>query len=328
MRKIVMFVLCLVFVFTLVTFADCATDKTYRLKVGMVVTEQDPMYQGALALKKGVESRTNGKLIIEIYPSSQLGDTQDVQEAAKAGANVAALTDAGRLAEFVPEIGILGAPYIVESFEEGTVLLQSDLFKGWADKLAKDHGLKILSFNWYQGDRHVLAKKPVYSPKDLNRLRIRTPGSPVWMETVKAMGGNPTPLAWAEVYPGLQQGVIDGLEAQLPAVFGASLYEVITHITKTAHFQLITGLVTGTAWFDSLPQEYQDILVDEAWKAGMKASQITIDSLNDYEEQMKAKGVIFVEIDKTPFIEATDKVYDVIKGYREIRNQVNQVLGK
>lgn len=59
MRKIVMFVLCLVFVFTLVTFADCATDKTYRLKVGMVVTEQDPMYQGALALKKGVESRNS-----------------------------------------------------------------------------------------------------------------------------------------------------------------------------------------------------------------------------------------------------------------------------
>jgi len=302
--------------------------QSYKLLVGMVVTENDPMFKGAMELKKSVESRTGGKVQIEVYPSSQLGDTKDMQEQVKVGANIAVITDAARLAESVPAIGILGAPYIVDNFEEGRRLVTSALFKSWTDELAAKHGYRVLSFNWYQGARHFLTNKPIKTPEDLKGLRIRTPGATVWQETIRAMGASPTALAWAEVYPGIQQKVIDGAEAQFPAVVGARLYEVIKYITKTGHFQLITPLVCSETWFKKLPKEYQDILLEEALKAGDYASKLTIDGLSENEAFMKSQGVTISEVDITPFKKACDTVYDRIQGYRTLKKQVEQVLAK
>ncbi|MDT8902904.1 C4-dicarboxylate TRAP transporter substrate-binding protein [Anaeroselena agilis] len=301
-------------------------DKTYLLKIGMVVTEQDPMYLGAMELKKNVEARTKGKLKIQVFPSSQLGTTDDLEEQAKVGANVAVITDPARLARAVPEIGILGAPYITDNYDESRKLATSKLFQGWADKL-QSHGFHVLSFNWYQGDRHFLTNVPVKEPADLKGLRIRTPGSPIWQGTISAMGATPTALSWSEVYPGLQQKVIDGAEAQHPAVFGAHLHEVIKYITKTGHFQLMTGLVCGEKWFSTLPKEYQAILLEEAVKAGDFASKKTLDGLKDYEAKMKAAGVTINQVDIAPFKKATEVVYEKNK-LVDLRKQVNEVLGK
>ncbi|MDK2880126.1 MAG: TRAP-type transport system periplasmic protein [Thermoanaerobacteraceae bacterium] len=329
--------LCLVLITTMLLMSGCGKqqsssqqskeeDKVYTLKIGMVVTENDPMFKGAMRLKEGVEQRTEGKLKIEVFPSSQLGDTADLQEQAKTGANVAVITDTGRLADVVKEIGILGAPYIADNYDEARKIVMSDLFKEWEKKL-EDNGYKVLSFNWYQGDRHFFTNKPIKTPSDLKGLRIRTPGSPVWQKSIAAMGATPTDLAWGEVYPGLQQKVIDGAEAQYPAAFGARLYEVTKYVTKTGHFQLLTGLVTGTKWFNSLPEEYQAILIEESIKAGDYASQLTIESLDEIEKEMENKGVQISKIDVTPFKQATEKVYDEL-GYSELRKQINNILGK
>jgi TRAP-type C4-dicarboxylate transport system substrate-binding protein len=114
-----------------------AKGKTYSLKIGMVVTETDPMYKGSMKLKEAVEKRTKGNFKIQIYPSSQLGDTGELLEQAKTGANVAVIVDPGKLADYVPAIGIFGAPYIVDNYDEGKKLTQTQLFKGWEKELAK-----------------------------------------------------------------------------------------------------------------------------------------------------------------------------------------------
>jgi TRAP-type C4-dicarboxylate transport system substrate-binding protein len=106
-------------------------------------------------------------------------------------------------------------------------------------------GHQVLSFNWWQGERHLLTNKEINGPGDLAGVRMRTPGAPVWTGTIKAMGATPTPMPWGEVYSALQQNVIDAAEAQFPAIVGAKLDEVITHITKTGHINLITGMVTS-----------------------------------------------------------------------------------
>lgn len=329
-NKAFLVLIILLFAFSQFGFSGGSSEagKTYTLRVGMVVTETDPMYKGAMELKKNMEAKTNKKVLIEVYPSSQLGDTKDMQEQVKAGANIAVITDAARLAESVPPIGILGAPYIVDNFEQGRKLVTSSLFKGWTDELATKHGYRVLSFNWYQGDRHFLTNKPINTPEDLKGLRIRTPGATVWQATIKAMGASPTALAWAEVYPGIQQKVIDGAEAQHPAVVGARLYEVVKYITKTGHFQLITPLVCSESWFQKLPKEYQDMLLEESLKAGDYASKLTKDGLADNEALMKSKGVTISTVDITPFKKACEAVYDQIPGYRAIKDQVAKMLAQ
>jgi TRAP-type C4-dicarboxylate transport system substrate-binding protein len=168
---------------------------------------------------------------------------------------------------------------------------------------------------------------PVSKPADLSGVRMRTPGAPVWLETVRALGATPTPMPWAEVYSALQMKAIDAAEAQDPATYGQRLYEVIKYVTKTGHIQLITGLVGSQAWFDKLPADLQLIVREEALKAGDTASNATIDSLANYEKLMGEKGVKVVDIDIKPFVESTSVVYEKL-GYTDLRKQVNAVLGR
>jgi len=264
-------------------------------------------------------------MAVRLFPASQLGKDEDLLEQARAGAPVAVVVDGGRLAVFVKEFGVLGAPYVAQGYGGIRKVVTSPMFEEWVQKLRKASGHQVLSFNWWQGERHMLTNKPVKVPADLNGVRVRTPGAPVWMETIRAMGATPTPLPWSEVYTAMQQQVIDGAEAQDPAIYGARLYEVAKYLTKTGHINLITGIVTSAAWFDSLPKDMQTILREESLKAGDEASKATEASLADFEKQMTEKGMQVVAIDVAPFREATAPVYEKL-GYGELHKQVDALL--
>jgi TRAP-type C4-dicarboxylate transport system substrate-binding protein len=302
-----------------------ATAQTATLNVNSALTADDPMFRGLEAFKQGVEARTNGRLRVQLYPSSQLGPDEDVLEQARAGAGVAVLVDGGRLAPFVREFGILGAPYIASGFPQLRKIATSPLFDRWAERLRAASGHQVLSFNWFQGDRHLLTNKPINGLADLAGVRLRTPGAPVWLETIRAMGATPTPLPWTEVYSALQLRAIDAAEAQYPAVWGSRLYEVIKHVTKTAHINLITGLVGSRAWFDRLPAETRTVLREEALKGGDIGSQATIASLDEFEGRLRQAGVTIASPDVTPFRDATRVVYDKLN-YSALRREVDAVL--
>ena len=296
-----------------------------QLNINTALTQTDPLYKGLERMRDRVAERSQGKLTIRIFPGSQLGKDEDVLEQARAGANVAVVVDGGRMAVFVKEFGVLGAPYVADGFKGVRKVVTSPLFETWVEKLRKTSGHQILSFNWWQGDRHLITNKPVKVPADLSGVRMRTPGAPVWMETIRAMGATPTPMAWGEVYPAMQQKVIDAVEAQHPASVGAKLYEVAKYVTKTGHINLITGIVTSAAWYDGLSPELQKILREESLAAGDYASQLTEDSLVGFEAEMKKNGMTVTEVDRTPFIEATKAVYDKL-GYGELRAEVEKLV--
>ena len=169
----------------------------YTLNVNTALTTDDPLYKGLESFQANVAERSNGALEIKLFPSSQLGKDEDVLEQARAGAPVAVVVDGGRLAVFVEEFGALGAPFLASGYGGIRKVVTSDLFEGWVGKLHDQAGLQVLSFNWWQGERHLLTNKPVTSPSDLSGVRMRTPGAPVWMETIRAMGATPTPMGAA-----------------------------------------------------------------------------------------------------------------------------------
>jgi tripartite ATP-independent transporter DctP family solute receptor len=296
----------------------------YLLNVNSALTTDDPLFKGLEAFRDNVKAKSNGKITIKLFPSSQLGKDEDVLEKARAGAPVAVVVDGGRLAVFENEFGILGAPFLASGYGGIRRVVTSDRFEGMVKKLHDSAKLQVLSFNWWQGERHLLTKKAIKTPADLKGIRMRTPGAPVWMETIKAMGATPAPMGWTEVYSAIQQKVIDGAEAQHPATYGAKLFEVITHITKTGHINLITGLVAGAGWFDSLPADLQKVVREEALKAGDIASYGTEAALADYEKKMTAEGVTISEIDTAPFEKATAPVYDTL-GYGALRDEIKAI---
>lgn len=307
--------------------AGNALAADYTLSINTALATNDPLYKGLESLQENVKKASGGRLQVKLFPNSQLGSDEDVLEQARAGAPVAVVVDGGRLAVFQNEFGVLGAPFLANGYDGIRKVVTSDMFEGWVEKLRKSSGHQVLSFNWWQGERHLLTNKPIKVPADLSGIRMRTPGAPVWMETIKAMGATPTPYPWGEVYSALSQHAIDGAEAQIPAIRGAKLNEVISHVTKTGHINLITGLVTSAGWFDTLPKDLQKILRDESLKAGDIASYGTRDSFESIEAELTASGVTISEVDLAPFRARTAAVYDKL-GYGKLRDVLREIAAK
>jgi tripartite ATP-independent transporter DctP family solute receptor len=306
--------------------ADALAAK-YTLRIGTVLSAGDPLVDAAQQMKKDVEARSKGDIAVQIFPSSQLGDTQNMMDQAQAGANVGTFVEASRVSAFVPQFNVLVAPYAFDNVGEVLKLTESPTFAGWNEQLKKKTGLTLLSFNWYQGARHMLTKKAITTPADLKGVRVRTIGEPLWIKTIAAMGAVPTPMAWAEVYPSIQTGVIDGAEAQPSAIRGAKLYEVVSHITLTEHIYLMSGLIVSDKWLQSLPADMRQIVMEEAKKAGAIALKTNVDQADKIFEEIRSKGVKVTAIDKTPFRSAVQPVYTEL-GLTNLVAEARKAIGK
>lgn len=305
-------------------------QKQYVLKYNHVLSESHPFHQAFLNWAESVEERTDGGLKIEVYHSAQLGVEEDIIEQLKEGANVGQNTDSGRIAQYVPEIAVMNGPYFVDSIEEVEKLRESPTVQSWLEEVENEHGIKVLSFNWVQGLRHMVTNEPIRSPEDLDGLRIRTPGAPIWQESVRAIGATPVALPFGEVYVGMQQGAVDGAELVYRNITGGNLYEVADYMSETGHIMLINFQVVGKKFFDSLPAEYQDILVEEANRAGAQVSQLMEKEVEQIKAQIQKEGMQIVpadEIDMEAFKKAGEAAYEKLN-LTEAKDKVFADLGK
>ncbi|SDI92773.1 C4-dicarboxylate TRAP transporter substrate-binding protein [Alteribacillus bidgolensis] len=301
-----------------------SSEGEYTLRVGITQNDQNAEFKGIEQFKEGVEERTNGDITVETYHSDQLASIPDLIEQASTGTNVGTITDAGQIGDIKNEFYILQSPYMFEDYEEIDKFLESDPYHEWVEEF-KDNGLQILSFNFKLGERNLATNTKIETPEDLEGNVIRTNGSQIVNATVSGMGGSPSGMPWTEAYPGLEQGVIDGVEAHNLAIYESSLYEVIDHIAKTNHYQLVSGMVVSADWFSNLPEEYQDILIEEAQLAGDTASEIATEQSQEYEQAMKEEGVEFIEVDREKFKERAEDAFSEI-GLEDVKAEIDEVL--
>ncbi|NDL68304.1 C4-dicarboxylate TRAP transporter substrate-binding protein [Anaerotalea alkaliphila] len=307
--------------------APAADGKVYTLKMSTQMADSHPMVEGFRQLGKNLEEKSGGRLVMEVFPSAQLGSDEDVIEQAIQGVNVAVLTDGGRMGNYVNDIGIIGMPYLTDDYEDILKITQSDIFKGWEQELADDNGIRVLAFNFYDGARHFLTNKPVTKPEDLAGVRIRTPGAPVWSESIKALGATPVAMPWTEVYSAVQQKAIDGAESQYTASYSSRIYEVLKYVDKTGHFQLINGIIVGEKWFETLPEDLQTLLLEEAKAVATENARMIAGMAEEYEEKMVAEGMEIVEVDLDAFKQAADAAYETL-GFTELREEIYSQIGK
>jgi len=300
----------------------------YVLKFNHVLAPNEPYHEGFLKWAERVKERTNGNLEIQVFHSAQLGVEEDIIEQIRQGVNVGQNTDSARLGNYVPGIAVMNGPYFVDSIEDVKKLNELETVKQWEEELATEYGLQVLSFNWVQGFRHFMTNKPIRNPEDLKGLRIRTPPAPIWSESVKALGAVPTAINFPEIYTAVQQKAADGAELVYANIFGASLYEVLDYVSETKHFLLINFEVISADWFNSLPEEYQQILVEECDRAGLETSYGMEEQIPDFRRRAEEQGMTIIpteEIDIEAFKEAGKAAYEVL-GIADVREQIIKEL--
>ena len=325
MKKISI-VLLIVITIVLVCSLMVTAKAKYVLKFNHVLSPNEPYHQGFLNWAERVKERTNGELEIQVFHSAQLGVEEDIVEQIRQGVNVGQNTDSARLGNYVPGIAVMNGPYFVNSIEDVVKLNELPTVKQWKEELATEYGLKVLSFNWVQGFRHFMTNKPIRSPEDLKGLRVRTPPAPIWQESVRALGAVPTAINFGEIYTALQQKAVDGAELVYANIFGANLFEVLKYVSETKHFLLINFEVVSAKWFDSLPEEYQKILVEECDRAGLETSYGMEEGIPDFRKRVQEKGMTIIQdIDIEAFKEAGKAAYEVL-GIADVREQIIKEL--
>lgn len=326
MKKIVAMLLAVALTFSLAGFAMADSSAEYELKVSTVLSETEVLYKSLVQFADAVKERTGGAVEVTVFANGQLGTDEDVIEQAIIGNNVADIADPGRLALYNPDFGVLGAPYLLESYEEIDALLNTDTFKALCDTLPQ-HGLKILSHNWFQGTRNIISKDPINSLEDFKNVRLRSSGSDVVTKTVEALGCTAVVCPGSEIYQYLQNKQLDAAEVSYSSMFDSSFYEEAPCVATTEHFYLLTGLVVSNSWFESLPEEYQNILIEEAEIAGKNCSDEVNAQSEVYKQKLADAGCTMTEPDQAELKEATAGVYDEL-GYAEIRDQLFAEMGK
>jgi tripartite ATP-independent transporter DctP family solute receptor len=300
----------------------------HSLKFNHVLGPKEPYHDGFVAWAKAVEARTKGGLKIDVFHSAQLGKEEDILEQIRAGANIGQNTDSARMGSYVPGIAVMNGPYFAETLEDVAKLRKAPTVVKWNQELADKFGFKVLSFGWVQGYRHFFTNKPIRKPEDLKGLRIRTPPAPIWQESIRALGATPVAMAFTEMYPGLQQKAIDGVELVYNNIPGGKFYEVLKFANETKHIMLINFQVVSAKWFNRLPKEHQQILVEECDKAGEATSRRIFKLEAEVEADLKKRGMTIVDnVDLAAFRKAGDRAYEVLK-IKEAKDQVHKEIGK
>jgi len=184
--------------------AQPAAAQEFSLRFNHVLGPSELYHEGFLSWAERVQERTNGRLAIEVFHSAQLGVEEDIIEQIRQGANIGQNTDSARLGTYVPGIAVVNGPYLVADKEEAFALAESPTMQGWLDELAGDHGIRVVCFDWVQGERNFFTNSPIRTPEDLGGQRIRTPPAPIWQESTRALGAEPFAMASANSTPGFR----------------------------------------------------------------------------------------------------------------------------
>ncbi|MDZ4366107.1 MAG: C4-dicarboxylate TRAP transporter substrate-binding protein [Afipia sp.] len=303
-------------------------QKTFTLRFNHVLGPGEPYHQGFLNWAKRVEERTKGGLKMQIFHSAQLGVEEDIIEQLRQGANIGQNTDAARLGTYVKGLAVMNGPYFAETLDDVAKLAKAPSIVGWQDELASKHGLKVVCFDWVQGYRHFFTNSAVRKPDDLKGQRIRTPPAPIWQESIRALGAAPTAMAFGEMYPGLQQKAIDGVELVYNNIPGGRFYEVLKFANETKHIMLVNFQIVSTAFYNGLPPEFQTALTEECAKAGRETSEKILASEKTVREDLKKRGMTIVEdVDLAAFRAAGEKAYQAL-GLSEAKAAVHKEIGK
>jgi TRAP-type C4-dicarboxylate transport system substrate-binding protein len=161
----------------------------------------------------------------------------------------------------------------------------------------------------YYGERHVTSNKKIEKPEDMQGLKIRVPDAPLYMMFPRAVGANPTPIAFAEVYLALQQGVVDAQENPLPTIEAKKFYEVQDYIILTGHItDALLTIIGGPAW-EKIDAADRDVLIEILNEAAAKATEEIIQKEKELVQGFRDQGKEVLEVDRAPFREVTVKAH-------------------
>ncbi|MEO9778037.1 MAG: sialic acid TRAP transporter substrate-binding protein SiaP [Sedimentitalea sp.] len=280
-----------------------------KLKWAHVYETSEPYHTCAVAANDLLMTATDGRYGIEVFPASSLGKEVDINEGLGFGTVDIIYTGQLFAGRSYGPISIGGAPFMFRDYDHWDNYRNSDLFAELSQGYTDATGNHITAMTYY-GARHVTSNTPVLAPEDMDGMKIRVPNAPLYMMFPEAVGANPAPIAFAEVYLALQQGTVDAQENPLPTIQAKKFYEVQENINLTGHItDALLTIVGGPAW-DGMDEADREALSAVTTQTAVCATDAIIKAEGELAEWFRGEGVTVNEVDRGPFIEAVKKLHN------------------
>jgi tripartite ATP-independent transporter DctP family solute receptor len=280
---------------------SAGTYKAQTFRLGHVFAEADPWAKACNQFAQIVASKSKNQVQVNIYPNSQLGSEQQLEEDLKLGALDLAFGGPGVLANFDPKIGIFDMPYLFTDYAHANTVLNGSMGQNVWDSMRQKANIRVLAAG-VQGFRYVLTRSRVVSAlADMKGVKIRVPDAPNYIKTFQLLGANPVATAFSTVYTSLQTGALEAAEG-VPSIFISSkLYEPAKHVAKTSHICATLEFLVSEIVYGRMDSDTKKLITDAARQAWSDAGQVAQKGNQDAETQLQGLGVSFTSPDLAPF---------------------------
>ncbi|MBZ9798945.1 sialic acid TRAP transporter substrate-binding protein SiaP [Mesorhizobium sp. ES1-4] len=290
-------------------FATGPASAETVLKWAHVYETGEPYHIQALWAADEIAKRTDGRYKIEVFPASQLGNENQINEALTLGTVDMIYTGVAFAGSIYGPLSMTNAPFILRDFNHWKAYRDSQLFQDLAKGYDDKTGHHIVSLTYY-GQRDVTANKEIKEPGDMKGMKLRVPPAPLFKMFTKSVGANATPIAFSEVYLALQQGTVDGQENPLPTIMAKKFYEVQSHIMLTGHItESLVTIVGGHVW-SAMSDEDKKIFTDVLKEAASRCTDQIRTQENELADKFRAMGKTVVDVDREAFIKAAQPLHN------------------
>lgn len=286
-----------------------ASDYKIKLRLSHVFSPAEQLTKSMDVVAESISEKTDGAINIQTFPQSQLPVYKEGIEQVVRGANFISVEDPSFLGDYVPDFKALYAPMLYRSFDEYVAITKSNLVADMKAE-AEKKGIKILALDYIYGFRNLITQKVITTPADLDGMKIRTPGSKSYIDTLTAMGAVATPLPWGETLSAVQQGVVDGLEGSEFTNIGTKVYEgKAKNVANTHHILGTCGVYISLDVWNKIPANYQAIIQDEFTKGATDMANLLKSQHSGVVKELEGYGVKFNDVDGDAFRKALAPLY-------------------
>ena len=265
------------------------------IKFGHLNNADHPVSFGVKRFAELLAAKSGGKLKVQEFPASQLGNEMQQQSALQGGVQEMSAPATTSLAGIVKEFGLVDFPFAVSSFAQADQLLDGPFGQTLIARLS-DKGLVALGY-WDLGFRNVTnSKRPITKPEDLEGLKIRVIPNPVFLETFKAFKSNPVPMPFAELYGALEAKAVDGQENPYAVILSNKFFEVQKYLSATNHVYAANIVLVSKRFWDRLSPTEKKIMNDAANETRAYQRQVSRAAAQKAVGELQAKGVLFNEV--------------------------------
>ena len=309
-----------------VSVISCEKSRdTKVLYLAHTLPQTHPVHKGILEFQRLLESKSNGKLKVKIFPDGQLGSERESLELLQIGSVAATKVSASILSNFVPEYNVLGIPYLFKDREHQFSVLEGPIGKSILEKGSK-FWLRGLCYYDAGSRSFYTSTKAIRTPEDLKGLKIRVQNNQMAINMVNSMGGAATPMAYGELYAAIQQGVVDGAENNPPSFVSSNHYEISKYYTLDEHSSVPDVLLIGTKYWNKLSKEERVWVQEAADESAQAQKEYWRESVNESMKLIKDRGVEVIIPKKSLFAEESKNVVvEFIKEFPEMAPLVNEI---